>query len=313
MIQLARQQTFDICYATGVEGALIGGWISRRMPLVYGEFHPYLPPSLSLNWIGTPFATLKRLYQLRYFYFTRHVAWQAAHVVVTSQFMQRQVEAVYHLPPRQITAIPTGVDTSTFRPPSVPAPFETQAVRFACVARLEPSKGIDILLEAFAKVLAQYPAVRLVIVGGGAIEPFLAQAHQLGIAEQVRFRGRLPCAEDVAEVLRQSHIFVLPSRVEGYGNVLLEAMTSRLAVIATRVGGIPEIVTDQQTGLLVAPEQPVELAAAMVKLTRDVALCEQLAEAGYRQVTEHGRFTWDVCVDAHCELFQRLLTERDVR
>jgi glycosyltransferase involved in cell wall biosynthesis len=306
IVRLVRRKPPDLCFVTGVEGALLADLISRRIMIVYGEFHPYLPPSLSLNRRELPLDVFKKLYRLRFFYSTRHIARKANHVITTSQFMRRQVIETYQVQPGRVTAIHTGVDTAVYRP--IPAPGSPEILQFICVARLELSKGIDILLEAFAKVSTLYPTSRLVVVGGGTVEPYRARAEQLKIAGRVRFTGRLPQPTDVADQLWESQIFVLPSRVEGYGNVLLEAMASRLAVIASDVGGIPEIVAHEQTGLLVPPEQPEKLAAAMIRLVQDVDLRQRLAEAGYRQVAEQEGFTWDASVTAHCNLFQNLVS-----
>jgi glycosyltransferase involved in cell wall biosynthesis len=304
MRRLCSQRRPDICFATGAEGGLLPLVVGGRCPLVYGEFHPFLPHSFSIEWRQGPASAARQLSTIRFFRSTRHLARRSSHVITTSEFIRREAISTYGLSPDAVTAIPTGVNTSVFRPPAVPRCPGPPA--FACVARLDATKGIDVLLRAFARVRQVHASASLTLVGGGEQRPFRTLAAELALAEHVRFAGQLPAHADVAEVIRQSDVLVLPSRVEGFGNVLLEAMASRVAVVASAVGGIPEIVSDGVTGLLVQPGDEVQLAGALLKLAEDHKLRGRLAAEGHRQVTDGGRFSWEASVDAHCRLFQRL-------
>ena len=153
------------------------------------------------------------------------------------------------------------------------------------VARLCAVKGQRELIEA----LASLPEARLVLVGvdlerGGAFQAELERdAERLGVRDRVVFAGR---RNDAAALLGQLDVVALPSWTEGLPLVLLEAMARRRAVVATPVGGTPELLVDGETGLLVAPGDANALAAAIGRLLADAGLRERMGDAGYRRVAD---------------------------
>jgi glycosyltransferase involved in cell wall biosynthesis len=164
-------------------------------------------------------------------------------------------------------------------------------VRILSVGRLVEKKGTDVLLRALA-LLPQALHWRLVHVGGGPLARKLtALARSLGLGERVEWRGARTQTELLDEY-RAADLFALASRVAGDGdrdglpNVLVEAQSQGLACVTTRVSGIPELIEDGTTGVLVAPEAPDELARALAALIADPARRRALGEAGRRRVTE---------------------------
>jgi glycosyltransferase involved in cell wall biosynthesis len=152
------------------------------------------------------------------------------------------------------------------------------------VARLSPEKDIQTLLRAAALLSEQNSGLRLEIAGEGACLPDLKQlAAELGLNEQVRFLGQV---DDVPALLARSRLFVLPSLTEGISLTLLEAMARGLPVVATRVGGNSEVVADGETGLLVSPGSPVELASALAKILRAPETARRMGHAGRRRVEQ---------------------------
>jgi glycosyltransferase involved in cell wall biosynthesis len=153
--------------------------------------------------------------------------------------------------------VPNPVDTDVFHPPEGPRP---EGPRLLCVAWLDPKKGHRFLLEALA-ALGRHD-VTLDLVGGGELRPELeAEAARLGLSARVRFLGPLP-KEGVAELMRRADLFVLPSLDENLPVVLAEAMASGLPAVATRVGGVEEVL-DQDAGELVPPRDAEALARAI--------------------------------------------------
>ncbi len=153
------------------------------------------------------------------------------------------------------------------------------------VARLSPEKDIATLLRAAAQVARDFPGLRLEIAGKGPCLPELRQlAAERGLGECVTFLGEV---HDVPELLARAALFVLPSRTEGISLTLLEAMARGLPVVATRVGGNPEVVAEGETGLLVAPADPHQLAVAMLALLRDPHRRECMGRGGRRRVEAH--------------------------
>jgi glycosyltransferase involved in cell wall biosynthesis len=152
------------------------------------------------------------------------------------------------------------------------------------VARLSPEKDVATLLHAAARLARAEPAFRLAIAGDGPCMPELrALTAELRLDEHVQFLGMV---RDVAGLLARASMFVLSSISEGVSLTLLEAMACGLPVVATRVGGTPEVVTDE-TGLLVPPSEPEALAGAMRQLIKDTALARRLGEGGRRRVERH--------------------------
>lgn len=160
------------------------------------------------------------------------------------------------------SVLPNGTDGSAFRPAPVPRPRPPCPV-FLAVAGLNPQKGIDHLLGAFARVLAVRPTARLRIAGGGPDEGVLrALARTLGVADQVEWLGRV-ARERVPELFREADVFVLSSRHESLGMVVIEALASGLPVVATDCGGPRDTVTPE-VGRLVPVGDEVAMAEAML-------------------------------------------------
>jgi glycogen(starch) synthase len=187
-------------------------------------------------------------------------------------------------------------------PATTPAPLPFAPPRVLCLARLVPAKGQDIALTAFAGLRRRFPALRLVLAGDGATRPALErQARVLGIADAVDFLGWVDPAE-VPALLNAATVVVLPSRREGLPLAAVEAALMARPVVATRVGGLPEVVIDGETGLLVDPEDASGLAAAVARLLerpRDAARLGRTARARTRDV-----LGWKRCVDAYEAIYR---------
>lgn len=175
---------------------------------------------------------------------------------------------------------------------------------FGTVGRLAATKGQSYLIEAFAEVRESLPTARLVIIGQGTLRQDLEKkADELGVLPGVLFAGY---RDDVFELLRGLDIFVLPSLAEGLSIALLEAMAVRLPVIASHVGGIPEVFGESQCGILVPPRDARALAAAMLDIgSVDGAVKKEMGEQGRRRVEEE--FTTDVMIRNLTEIYESVL------
>ena len=193
-------------------------------------------------------------------------------------------------PPGRVELVYHGLDLSRFSPIERSAGGKSPIVILS-VGRLVEKKGTDVLLDALA-LLPNDLDWRLVHAGGGPLKESLERrARALGIAERIAWRGARTQTELLAEY-RAADLFALASRVardgdrDGLPNVLAEAQSQGLACVATRVSGIPELIEHGQTGLLVASEEPEELAAAIESLLRDPARRRALGEAGRQRVAQ---------------------------
>lgn len=200
---------------------------------------------------------------------------------------------------RRIAVIHNGIEapqTTTAVPPQGPIVF---------VGRLEPQKRLDVLLHAFARVVARNDTARLRIVGDGSQRDELdAQRQALGLGGRVDFVGALP-TESVAAELRAARALVLSSDFEGLPIVALEAAANARAVVATRAGGIAELVDDGVTGLLVEVGDIDGLADALSTVVDDPALAVRLGAAGRERVASE--FGADRCVQAYVERYGALV------
>lgn len=151
-------------------------------------------------------------------------------------------------------------------------------------SRLNRMKGVEFFLEAAVIVARRYPDVCFLVVGDGGIKNELEeQARRLGLGSRIAFTG---FRSDVPDLLSEVAISVLPSLSEGTSNTLLESMAAGIPVIATRVGGNPEVVEDGVSGLLVTPRDAAALAGAAGRLLDDEDLALRLGAAGMRRVSE---------------------------
>ena len=177
--------------------------------------------------------------------------------------------------PEQFAVVPSGVPTRAVRaaaPPRAEARaglgLSPAAFVIAGVGRLVPVKGFDLLVTALAEVAARVPSTHVVLIGSGAEQEALrARASELGVADRLHITGSVT---DVAARLAAADVLAAPSRNEGMGRVLVEAMALGLPVVGTRAGGIAEVI-DEECGLLVPPDDASALAEALVELGLDVA------------------------------------------
>ena len=232
---------------------------------------------------------------------------RAAAVVGCSENVASALRAA--CPSANVLAIPNGVDVRRFTPPAERPQRET--VRLLYVGRISPEKGTHVLFDAFAR-LATDRSVELDVVGEEAIPP-RDMLRLLGGPEvraeptagyleaclarlpdstrrRVRLLGKHPHRE-LPALYREADMLVVPSLSEAFGKPAVEAMACGLPVVATRVGGIPEVVAEGETGVLVPPNDAASLAAAVARLVGDPVLRARLGAAG--RVRAEERFSYD--------------------
>ena len=235
----------------------------------------------------------------------RWVARRADRVITISDAVKDYMAgSALGIPARKLQTIYYGIDAAPFAvsggTPSFIDRSAPDELVIGFVGRLVPQKDIATLLRGFALFAEPSVKARLVIVGVGPLAESLQQiAEDLGISSRVVWAG---FREDIATVMGSFDIFALTSIYEGLGLVLLEAMAAGVAVAATRVGAIPEVVVDGETGLLVEVGQPEELAAAFRKLS-DTTVRARLGAAGRRRVLQH--FTLEGMWKENDELYAR--------
>lgn len=212
----------------------------------------------------------------------------AAFVVCISDFARSQLMAV--LPEERwdrLEVVHCGVDPSQFRPPADRAARAPGApLRVLCVGRLVPEKGEAVLVDALARLRDAGRAVEATFVGDGPSRAALeARVRALGLADRVTFTGAVGQSE-IRGLYARADVFCLPSFAEGVPVVLMEAMAMELPVVTTRITGVPELISDGQDGLLVAPGRADALADALARIDDDPQLAARLGAAGRVTVSE---------------------------
>src|SRR5271165_4348840 len=237
-----------------------------------------------------------------------HLSHRLAHgVVANCDAMRKHLLEHYHVPDRKIRVCHNGLDTTVFRPGPRRRPPELKqaSLVIGVVSVLRAEKALPLLLEAFCAVRDVTLGLMLLIVGSGPEEAGLRElSEKLGIAGQCVFQ---PATRDVAGWLHAIDIFVLPSRSEALSNAIMEAMGCGCCVVASRVGGNPELVEDGKTGLLFESGDSNALAEQLRRLIEHEQLRQTLAAAGAEKISI--RFSIQTSANRMQEIYDEFLTE----
>ena len=239
----------------------------------------------------------------------RRVLTSADALASTSVAMAGQVERLLGRAKRAVAVTPFGVDLDAFAPRPASATHAGAALIIGTVKTLASKYGIDTLLRAFARLPPRHDdrALCLRIVGDGPDRAALAAlAVQLGIDARCEFVGAVAHA-DVPAQLHDFDIFVAASRLdsESFGVAVVEASACALPVVVTRVGGLPEVVSENETGLVVGREDVAALARALQLLIDDAGLRERLGRSGRSWVAQ--RYEWRTCVERMLQTYREVL------
>lgn len=230
----------------------------------------------------------------------------AAHEIISADLPRRA----------QVAVLPNGIDLEPFDLPvdreavrRTLGVFDDKAPLVLTVAVLRPPKGIDRLVAAAPAILDAVPNARFVIVGDGADRAALdAKIQAEGLAGRVSLAG---FRSDVPEVMRAADLFVLPTLDDAMPTVLVEAMAARLPIVASAVGGIPDMIVNERDGLLVPPGDVGALSGAITRLLREPVLARSLAAGG--RCRAEAEFGLDGQVARLCSLYGEVIAARGER
>ena len=275
-----HMKEYDLDLIHGHSMYSFGYALTKKLPYVatlhgtqYNEFKNSLHHGTSPNHIITDFSSMLM---------ERYSGKKADKVIVDSHENRRDVISQYGIPEEKIATIPCGVSVSRFSPSNC----ESKTIIF--VGRLHERKGIDKLLESFSKVVSKEPEAVLKIVGSGEYEARLkglAKRLKLG-KKNVQFLGFVP-EKTLIEVYSKSSIFVLPSYYEGFGIVLIEAMSAGLPLVSVRTGGATEVIEEGKNGYLVDYDNMHE---PLLKLLGDEKLRIRMGKESRKRVEK--KYDW---------------------
>lgn len=283
LVSLMRQMRPDVVHTNSSKAGFIAALAGRIafVPRIIFTSHGWAWNELRPTWQklffkGLHFATV----------FVSHTTIAVSEAIRTQAswmpLVQKKIQVV-HLGVSPLATLPRAEARARIEE-SVGSALPVSAFWVGSLAELHPTKGLDVLIRAFALFVEHNAGAILVCVGGGEDQGRLtALAHMLHMEHRVFFTGHI---RGGAELLSALDIFVLPSYSEALGYVLLEAGQSSLPVIASNVGGIPEIVEDGQTGLLTPPGDPVALSTALKTLAADSEERNRLGTALHTRVQE---------------------------
>jgi len=297
LVALVRRERFDIIHAhmfgSNVWGSLIGRLCG--VPVIIAHEHTW-------SYVGHP---LRRLID------GHLIGRLATRFVAVSSFDAERMVSIEGVPVEKVVTIPPGY---------VPRPrspdgdlrgelgIDSSTPLVAVVAELRPQKALSVLLEAFALVLDVVSDAHLVIAGDGdCLSELQKQAAALGLQDRVHFLGR---RNDVDSILGASDVAAMSSDYEGTPLVAYECIANHTPLVATAVGGLPDIIDDGRTGVLVPPREPRALANALVGLLLDPVRRDRMADAATERL---GEFTIDAVARRFASLYTMLLSEAAVR
>lgn len=298
--RLARRRHFDIVHVHWPVPHALFGWAAKRggkarlVTLWYG---------IELRWVKSRLKWLKQ--------FLKWALRVSDQVVAISSYTAREIAELAHT---SVRVIPYGLGFAETLPGAKRSHAESRDGSFLIlyVGNLIPRKGVRFLIDALHRLPPSIPA-KLLILGEGSERARLeAQVRELGLEGRVSMPGRVPEA-DLHRAFHDAKVMVLPSIVdargdtEGLGVVLLEAMSYRIPVIGSAIGGITDIIADGETGLLIPPEDPAAIAQAIERVATDPAFADRLALAGKDRVRE--RFGWDAIIKAWQECYEAALRD----
>jgi glycosyltransferase involved in cell wall biosynthesis len=287
----------------GFIGRLAGKW--ARVPVIVHTVHGFAFHNQEPPWRQMLFRNLERL---------------AAHwcdkMVFISQPLIDWAFTEGIAKNSKVTKVYSGIELDHFRPVSA---GEKKAIRkkwgirprdpvVGIVSKLWEGKGHATLIHAFREIKREMAHAKLVIVGEGYLyEDLVAMVNRLGLKDSVLFTG---FQRDVFEIMAAFDVAVLPSFFEGMGRVLLEAMAMEKPVVASRVGGIPDLVEDGINGFLVNPGKTRELGERLLKVLRDRKLARKMGKQGRKKTTD--RFSAEIMVQAIDGIYRELLSAKGI-
>ncbi|VVB91410.1 Trehalose synthase [uncultured archaeon] len=286
----------------------------KNIPVIATIHHPYSEEKLIYR------ANTKTIEYIKYAlnrkidyleYNSRNLCEKADGLIAVSTYTANCVMKKYGILPDKISIIPNAIDVTKFNPD-----IEGKEIRkklgitsekiILFVGRLDFQKGAGYLISAFSEVIRDFPDVKLIIVGDGPLKDHIKKIiDEHCLSKSVFLLGRAT-DEDLPRIYAACDLFVLPSLMEGFGIVYLEAMACGKACIGANIGGVEDVIADGHTGFLVPPADPASICKAIETLLSDEKTLKRFGMEGRRRVMEN--FTWEKVAIQTLEVYRKALT-----
>jgi glycosyltransferase involved in cell wall biosynthesis len=236
---------------------------------------------------------------------------EAWRIICCSQYMTEQVSQLFHIPSTRIDTIPNGVNVEQYTTVTPPPTFKQQYVHpreklVLYVGRLVYEKGVSVLVDA-VNLVQEKINVKFIIVGDGYMRDRLVdQTRRVNAMNKIFFTGFLD-EESVKKLYRVADVFVIPSLYEPFGIVALEGMASSVPLVASGVGGLGEIITHDQTGVLVYPNNPESLAWGITRVLTDVSYAQWLKKNALEHVKT--AYNWNTIAATTNSVYKLIVSE----
>ncbi len=305
--EIFEQQEVSLVHTLDIRGNLAGRFAAKRVGIksvVSTRHEMYYSSSFPLG---------KKIRRMAYVLLDRLTAHLCQRFIVVSRAVGSELSLLERVPFERIVVIHNGIDlreldkiVSTLVGEQLPKSLGLNlgAPVVGSIGRLIPEKGYETFIRAAKEILSSIPGISFLLVGDGPDRQRLEKlADELGLREKFLFLG---FQEHVQAFLRSFDIFVLPSVHEGFGLTILEAMAMQKPVVATAVGGIPEVVANGESGILVTPQNPQGLAEAILTLLQERSKATEMGKKGRKIVEE--RFTLERMLKETEEVYSHLLS-----
>lgn len=297
--RLLRKEQFDIVHTHTSVGGFYGRIAAKlnRIPSVIWSIHGYGSHVGHKPWKRKIFQVIEKIMD--------HLT---DHYIAISRSIKEEGVSRGITTPDKVKIIYNTIDLNRFSVITISEEFLRACGSFpiiGTIARLEPQKGIEYLIKSVPLIKRSVPSIKVLVVGDGPLREKLEKmADDLNVSNSIFFLG---WRTDIAEILSVMDVFCAPSLWEGFGMVLLEAMAMKKPVVASEIGGIPEVVKNNETGILVPPANFRSFATAVTRLLKDRELAVRMGEAGRKRVEKE--FIIEKMINDYYKIYLQFLLE----
>ena len=247
--------------------------------------------------------------------FERKMIERSSHLIAVSDFTRRELTQYYKVPEAKIRVVHNGVDTVKFQPAADKRKVKTELgfnpndLAIVSVGRLYARKGLFTLIESMPAVVHSFPNAKFIVSGKGQsdeMRKLISHAEQLGVRDNIIFTGYFPDAK-LPKLYQAADVFAFSTFYEHHPFAVLEALSTGLPVVTTRVGGIPETITDGKDGFMCDPFQPKQFSDRILFLLEHPNEAQEMAFSARKTIME--RFDWRIVVKKAMAVYNEVLNQ----